>query len=226
MCPVLAYVRERGDGSGRRAGLLVGRDADRASTSTRRSVTYIPQYRVRNDFRLVVRGGARRASETATATSTTWRRSRSRSRASARASTGRRSSLRRRSRGSRRRSLVLPFDAALIALDASCCWRPLGWTWYLLAPGARPGAGCSPGAAGSALFPVAFGADGRTAGRAGGGRGRDLLVADRAATIRSWPGVALSLIVLKPQLALLVPLCLLVSGHAAYVRRVAGRLAS
>src|SRR5258708_8244155 len=29
-----------------------------------------------------------------------------------------------------------------------------------------------------------------------------------------WAGVVLSLIVLKPQMALLVPLCLLVSGHA------------
>src|SRR4029077_7744959 len=29
-----------------------------------------------------------------------------------------------------------------------------------------------------------------------------------------WAGVALSLIVIKPQLALLVPLCLLMSGHA------------
>jgi hypothetical protein len=88
----------------------------------------------------------------------------------------------------------------------------LTWTWYLLAPPGR-----LVRAAHLALllgvFPVAFGV---MVGQPGA------WVAAAVATtwwlMRKdhpvWAGVALSLIILKPQLALLVPACLLVSGHA------------
>ncbi len=116
--------------------------------------------------------------------------------------------------------LVLPFTAALVAwtvlLLATLCW-----TWYLLAPaGHAQGASRRVGFVRAAhlalllgVFPVAFGV---MVGQPGA------LVAAAIATawwlMRDdrpvWAGLALSLIVLKPQLALLVPVCLLVSGHA------------
>jgi hypothetical protein len=107
--------------------------------------------------------------------------------------------------------VVLPFAVAIVVwtllLLAALCW-----TWYLLAP---PGRFVK--AAHLVLFfgvfPVAFGV---MVGQPGA------LVAAAVATawwlLRHdrpvWAGVALSLIILKPQLALLVPVCLLVSGHA------------
>jgi hypothetical protein len=107
--------------------------------------------------------------------------------------------------------LVLPFVAALIIwtllLLAALCW-----TWYLLAP---PGKWVRPAHLALLLgvFPVAFGV---MVGQPGP------LVAAAVATAwwlmkrdrLVWAGLLLSLIVLKPQLALLVPICLLVSGHA------------
>jgi alpha-1,2-mannosyltransferase len=107
--------------------------------------------------------------------------------------------------------LVLPFRAAIVVwtllLLAALCWA-----WYLLA---------SPGALVKAahlalligVFPVAFGV---MVGQPGA------LVAAAVATtwwlLRKdhpvWAGLALSLIILKPQMAFLVPACLLVSGHA------------
>jgi len=107
--------------------------------------------------------------------------------------------------------LVLPFAAALVVWTLLLL-AALGWTWYLLAPPGR-----MVRAAHLALllgvFPVAFGI---MVGQPGA------LVAAAVATswwlLRhdrpGWAGVALSLIVIKPQLALLVPACLLVSGHA------------
>lgn len=107
--------------------------------------------------------------------------------------------------------LVLPFGAALVVWTLLLL-AALGWTWYLLAPPGR-----MVRAAHLALllgvFPVAFGV---MVGQPGA------LVAAAVATawwlIRhdrpGWAGVALSFIVIKPQLALLVPACLLVSGHA------------
>jgi hypothetical protein len=107
--------------------------------------------------------------------------------------------------------LVLPFAAALV-LWTLLLLAALCWTWFLLAP---------PGRFAKAahlvlllgVFPVAFGV---MVGQPGA------WVAAAVATawwlLRNdrpvWAGLALSLIVLKPQLALLVPLCLLVSGHA------------
>jgi hypothetical protein len=107
--------------------------------------------------------------------------------------------------------LVLPFAAALV-LWTLLLLLALCWTWYLLAPPGR-----LVRAAHLALllgvFPVAFGV---MVGQPGA------WVAAAVATtwwlMRKdhpvWAGVALSLIILKPQLALLVPACLLVSGHA------------
>jgi len=107
--------------------------------------------------------------------------------------------------------LVLPFAAALV-LWTLLLLAALGWTWYLLAPPGR-----LVRAAHLALllgvFPVAFGV---MVGQPGA------WVAAAVATawwlMRKdhpvWAGLALSVIVLKPQLALLVPVCLLVSGHA------------
>jgi hypothetical protein len=107
--------------------------------------------------------------------------------------------------------LLLPFTAALVIwtlmLLAALCW-----TWYLLAP---PGKWVKPAHLALLLgvFPVAFGV---IVGQPGP------WVAAAVATawwlIRKdrpgWAGLVLSLIVLKPQLALLVPACLLVSGRA------------
>ena len=107
--------------------------------------------------------------------------------------------------------LLLPFSIAVV-LWTLLLLAALCWTWYLLAP---PGDVVR--AAHLALllgvFPVAFGL---MVGQPGA------LVAAVVATawwlMRKdhpvWAGLALSLIVLKPQLALLVPVCLLVSGHA------------
>jgi len=105
---------------------------------------------------------------------------------------------------------VLPFTAALVVWSLLLI-AALLWTWYLLAPGG----GLSK--AGHLLlwmgvFPVAFGV---MVGQPGA------LVAAAVAT--AWwliraerpvlAGLALSLLVLKPQLALLVPVALLVAGY-------------
>jgi len=105
---------------------------------------------------------------------------------------------------------VLPFTAALVTWSVLLI-AALLWTWYLLAPG--------DGLAKAAhlmlwvgVFPVAFGV---MVGQPGA------LVAAAVAT--AWwliraerpvlAGLALSLLVLKPQLALLVPVALLVAGY-------------
>ncbi|TMC97925.1 MAG: DUF2029 domain-containing protein [Chloroflexi bacterium] len=107
--------------------------------------------------------------------------------------------------------LVLPFSVALV-LWTILLVAALVWTWYLLAP---PGGLVR--AAHLALllgvFPVAFGVMvGQPAAwvAAAVATAWWLLKHDRSVLA----GVALSLIILKPQLALLVPACLLVSGHA------------
>ena len=106
---------------------------------------------------------------------------------------------------------MLPFQAALV-LWTILLLAALGWTWYLLAPPGR-----LVRAAHLALllgvFPVAFGV---MVGQPGAWVAAAVATAwwllrhDRSVLA----GVALSLIILKPQLALLVPACLLVSGHA------------
>ena len=107
--------------------------------------------------------------------------------------------------------LVLPFQAALIVWTLLLL-AALVWTWYLLAPPGR-----LVRAAHLALllgvFPVAFGV---MVGQPGAwvaaavGSGWWLLKHDRPVLA----GAVLSLIIVKPQLAILVPACLLVSGHA------------
>jgi hypothetical protein len=107
--------------------------------------------------------------------------------------------------------LAVPFQVAL-AVWTALLLGALVWTWYLLAPPGRL-VRAAHLALWLGLFPVAFGV---MVGQPGA------LVAAAVAT--GWwlmkrdrevlAGLALSLIVLKPQLALLVPPCLLVSGHA------------
>ena len=107
--------------------------------------------------------------------------------------------------------LLLPFAAALV-IWTLLLLAALTWTWYLLAP---PGKWVRPAhlALFIGVFPVAFGV---MVGQPGA------WVAAAVATAwwlmskdrHVWAGLVLSLIVLKPQLALLVPACLLVSGHA------------
>jgi hypothetical protein len=107
--------------------------------------------------------------------------------------------------------LLLPFPVALVVWTVLLV-AALVWTWYLLAP--------SDGLARVAhlalllgVFPVAFGV---MVGQPGA------LVAAAVATAwwlmrrqhAVWAGLSLSLIILKPQMAFLVPICLLVSGHA------------
>lgn len=107
--------------------------------------------------------------------------------------------------------LVLPFETALVVWTLLLL-AALGFTWYLLAPGT----GFTRAAHLVLLlgvFPVAFGV---MVGQPGAWVAAAVATAwwlmrhDRPV----WAGVVLSFIVLKPQLALLVPVCLLVSGHA------------
>jgi hypothetical protein len=107
--------------------------------------------------------------------------------------------------------LALPFQAALV-IWTLLLLAALVWTWHVLAP---PGhlVKAAHLALWLGLFPVAFGV---MVGQPGAlvaaavATGWWLMRCDREV----WAGLALSLIVLKPQLAFLVPLCLLVSGHA------------
>jgi hypothetical protein len=107
--------------------------------------------------------------------------------------------------------LVVPFSAALVVWTV-LLMAALVWTWYLLAPGT----GLTKAAHLALLlgvFPVAFGV---MVGQPGA------LVAAAVATAwwlmrrehAVWAGLALSLILVKPQMAFLVPICLLASGHA------------
>jgi alpha-1,2-mannosyltransferase len=107
--------------------------------------------------------------------------------------------------------LAIPFPAAL-AVWTTLLVVALVWTWFLLAP-PEPLTKAAHLVLWLGLFPVAFGV---IVGQPGA------WVAAAVATswwlMRRehpvWAGLALSLLVLKPQLAILVPACLLVSGHA------------
>lgn len=208
MCPVLAYFRARRPlwaAVGLMVGLiLIGWDLWAAAG------TYISQYAVRNDFRLAygaalvgIRDGYSHLYDLA----------------------AQKSAIESLGSGFNPQPFIsppplawlvtplvlLPFSIALVVWTVLLL-ATLAWTWYLLAP--------SSGRAKAAhlalllgVFPVAFGV---MVGQPGA------LVAAAVATawwlIRRghpvWAGLALSLIVLKPQMAFLVPLCLLVSGHA------------
>ena len=107
--------------------------------------------------------------------------------------------------------LAVPFPVAL-AVWTALLLAALVWTWHLLGP-SEPLAKVAHLLLWLGLFPVAFGV---IVGQPGA------LVAAAVATAwwlmrrdhPVWAGVALSLLVLKPQLAILVPICLLISGHA------------
>jgi alpha-1,2-mannosyltransferase len=107
--------------------------------------------------------------------------------------------------------VLLPFSIAVVVWTVLLLFA-LVWTWYLLAPGGGL-AKFAHLALLIGVFPVAFGV---MVGQPGA------LVAAAVATAwwlmrrdhPVWAGLALSLIVLKPQIAFLIPLCLLVSGHA------------
>jgi alpha-1,2-mannosyltransferase len=105
---------------------------------------------------------------------------------------------------------ILPFDVAIIAWTALLVAAAVA-TWYLVAPGARL-AKAAHLALWLGLFPVAFGLM----------VGQPVVLVALAVAACWWlsernhtvlAGLALSLIAIKPQAALLVPLCLLVSGH-------------
>jgi hypothetical protein len=106
--------------------------------------------------------------------------------------------------------VLLPFPAALVVWTALLL-AALVWTWYVLAP---PGRLVKPAHLALLLgvFPVAFGV---MVGQPGAWVAAAVATAwclmrrDHAV----WAGIALSLVVLKPQMALLVPICLLASGH-------------
>ena len=206
--PVISYIRSR-QGLWPAVGLLVGVmligfDLWAAA------VTYIPQFAVRNDFRLAyaaaivgIKSGYSHLYDLA----------------------AQRSAIESLGAGFNPQPfisppplawlatpfLLLPFPAA-VALWTLLLIAALCWTWYLLAP---RGQVVRPAHLALLLgvFPVAFGL---MVGQPGA------LVAAAVATawwlMRKdhpvWAGLVLSLIILKPQLALLVPLCLLVSGHA------------
>jgi hypothetical protein len=106
---------------------------------------------------------------------------------------------------------ALPFSVAII-LWTILLLAAAGLTWYLAAPGAGL-AKAGLGLMWLGVVPVSFGI----------GVGQSVvLVAAAVATAwwlaerdhPVWSGLALSLIVFKPQLALFVPLCLAVTGHA------------
>jgi Glycosyltransferase family 87 len=107
--------------------------------------------------------------------------------------------------------LMLPFTAALV-LWTLLLLMALTWTWFLLAPPGRL-AKAAHLALLLGVFPVAFGV---MVGQPGAWVAA--VVATAWWLMRKdhpvWAGLTLSLIILKPQLAFLVPLCLLVSGHA------------
>jgi len=106
--------------------------------------------------------------------------------------------------------LALPFPAAL-AIWTTLLVAALVWTWFLLAP-PDPATRAAHLVLWLGLFPVAFGV---MVGQPG-----PLVAAAVASSwwlIRKerpvWAGLVLAAVVIKPQLALLVPLCLLLSGH-------------
>ena len=107
--------------------------------------------------------------------------------------------------------LALPFTAAL-AVWTLVLVAALVWTWHLLAPPGRL-AKAAHLALWLGLFPVAFGVMvGQPGALIAAVVATSLWLINRERPV--WAGLVLSLIVLKPQLALLVPVCLLAAGHA------------
>lgn len=106
---------------------------------------------------------------------------------------------------------ALPFSVAIVLWTAVLC-ASAALAWYLAAPGAGM-AKAGLGLLWLGVVPVSFGI----------GVGQPVAIVAAAVAAAwwlaehdhpVWAGVALSLLAVKPQLALLVPLCLAVSGHA------------
>jgi hypothetical protein len=107
--------------------------------------------------------------------------------------------------------VVLPFTAALFVWTALLV-AALIWTWYLLAPREMLSRVAHLALA-AGLFPVAFGLMvGQPGALVGAAVATSWWLMRRDRPV--WAGLVLSLALLKPQLALLVPVCLLVAGHA------------
>ena len=105
---------------------------------------------------------------------------------------------------------VLPFTAALV-LWTLLLLAALLWTWWLVSPGGRL-ARLAYLLLWLGLFPVAFGLlVGQPGAFVAAAVGTAWWLIKREKPVAA--GLVLSLIVLKPQLALLVPLCLLVAGR-------------
>ncbi|TAN32563.1 DUF2029 domain-containing protein [bacterium] len=105
---------------------------------------------------------------------------------------------------------VLPFGVAIVAWTALIVAASL-LAWHLAAPGGRL-ARAAHLALWLGLFPVAFGLMvGQPVALAAAALAACWWLAGHNRTVAA--GLALSLIAIKPQVALLVPLCLLASGH-------------
>ena len=106
---------------------------------------------------------------------------------------------------------ALPFDVAIV-LWTVVILGALLLAWYLVAPGGRL-ARAAHLALWLGLFPVAFGVMvGQPVAFVAAGVAACWWLLRRHHPV--WAGLALSALALKPQLALLVPVCLLLSGHA------------
>jgi hypothetical protein len=106
---------------------------------------------------------------------------------------------------------LLPFNVAIVLWTVLLLAAAL-LTWYLVAPGGRLTRAAHL-ALWLGLFPVAFGLMvGQPVALVAAAVAAAWWLADRDRPVLA--GLALSLIAIKPQVALLVPLCLLVSGHA------------
>jgi Glycosyltransferase family 87 len=106
---------------------------------------------------------------------------------------------------------VLPFDIAIVAWTVLLLIAAVA-AWYLVAPGGRI-AKAAHLALWLGLFPVAFGLMvGQPVALVALAVAACWWLAQRNRSVLA--GLALSLVSIKPQVALLVPLCLLVSGHA------------
>ena len=105
---------------------------------------------------------------------------------------------------------LLPFTAALV-LWTLLLLAALAWTWWLVAPGGRL-ARLAFLLLWLGLFPVAFGfLVGQPGALVASAVGTSWWLVKREKPVAA--GLVLSLIVMKPQLALLVPICLLVAGQ-------------
>ena len=105
---------------------------------------------------------------------------------------------------------LLPFDAAIVLWSALLAAAAL-LTWYLVAPGGRL-VRAAHLALWLGLFPVAFGLMvGQPVALVAAAVAGCWWLAERDRPVLA--GLVLSLAAIKPQVALLAPLCLLVSGH-------------